>query len=164
MTFREPKHDVFVGRGGQSGRLIIVRGCPGSGKSTLAKSLRNFYGDLVHVEADMYFERDCGGYQFNPEKLVHAHRWCQDTTKIMLNTTGKVVVSNTFTRFSEMSDYVKFAFDNNFILDIYTCTNEFQNQHGVPEEKLLGMRNRFQSHEDIMKTICGLYHEQYLQY
>jgi tRNA uridine 5-carbamoylmethylation protein Kti12 len=145
--------------------MIIVRGCPGSGKSTLAKALLALHGyQVVHVEADMYFERERLGYQFNFEELNSAHRWCLNSTKIMLNTRNQVIVSNTFTRFREMIDYVEFALNNNFTMHIYSCTSEFQNQHNVPEDKLKQMRERFQPHSEIMKSISELYCAEHLPY
>lgn len=165
MTFREPQRSVFSGRGGKNGRLILIRGCPGSGKTTLAKTLWTIYGEqLVRIEADMFFEKDRLGYDFDVEKLGSAHRWCLNTAKIMLNTRRNVAVSNTFTQFKEMADYVNFALNNDFALEVHTLTSEFVNSHNVPEDKLKQMRARFQTHEDVMKRIEELYCAEYLPY
>lgn len=161
--FKKPEHSTFKGRYSDGGTLILIRGCPGSGKSTLAKSLSCFHPpSMVHLEADMYFERNGGGYLFNPEDLHRAHRWCLETTKIMLNTRSHCVVSNTFTRYAEMVDYVNYALAQGVGLEIYTLTSEFQNQHNVPEEKLRQMRDRFHSHEFIMKCIQETYAQDHL--
>lgn len=49
-------------------KLYIIRGAPGSGKSTKAKALIAENLDLLHFEADMFFEQD-GPYKFNPGRL-----------------------------------------------------------------------------------------------
>jgi len=70
----------------------------------MAKTLWTQYGEkLVRIEADMYFERNRLGYDFQLEELQRAHRWCLNTAKIMLNTRGLVCVSNTFTKWGEMN-------------------------------------------------------------
>jgi adenylate kinase family enzyme len=162
LTFRKPEHSIFHGHHGDGGTLILVRGCPGSGKSTLARSLSTFHPPvLVHIEADMYFEREGNGYQFNIDDLNRAHRWCLDTAKIMLMTRGNCCVSNTFTRFSEMADYVMFALGMDITVEVYTLTSEFQNQHNVPDDKLKQMRERFWDHDRVMKQIEELYRAEY---
>ena len=125
---------------------IRDRGLPGSGKSTLAKSLGGF-----HVEADMYFIND-GEYKFDATKLRDAHEWCQNevNTAIILNhTTGvnkRIVVSNTFTQEWEMKAYTDLA--ESYDYRVYSLIVENRhggvNEHGVPEDKLEQMKNRFE--------------------
>ena len=61
--------------------LYLIIGVPGSGKSTYAKELADKltytlgYTPKIY-EADMYFNRS-GNYQWKPEYLGHAHKWCQ---------------------------------------------------------------------------------------
>ena len=126
--------------------LFLLRGLPGSGKSTLAKSLGGF-----HVEADMYFIND-GEYKFDGSKIKDAHQWCQNevnTAMILNHTTGvnkRIVVSNTFTQEWEMKAYTDLA--ESYDYRVYSLIVENRhggvNEHGVPEDKLEQMKNRFE--------------------
>lgn len=121
--------------------LYIVRGIPGSGKSTFAKSLGG-----VHFEADMYFMEN-GEYKFDPSKLKLAHNWCAiQTQKAMVDEEPIVVVSNTFTQEWEMETYFKLANENNYKVFSLIVENRHGgvNEHGVPEDKLELMKNRFE--------------------
>jgi len=126
--------------------LFLLRGLPGSGKSTLAESLGGF-----HVEADMYFIND-GEYKFDGSKIKDAHQWCQNevnTAMILNHTTGvnkRIVVSNTFTQEWEMKAYTDLA--ESYDYQVYSLIVENRhggvNEHGVPEDKLEQMKNRFE--------------------
>ncbi len=121
--------------------LILLRGCPGSGKSTLAKSLGG-----KHFEADMYFIRD-GEYKFDVTKLKEAHEWCRSSIGgLMINEEPKLVVSNTFTQEWEMKPYYELA--ERYGYRVYSLIVENRhggvNEHGVPEDKLEQMKNRFE--------------------
>lgn len=123
--------------------LFLLRGVPGSGKSTLAKSLG---GD--HFEADMYFIRGLGDvYQFDASKLKNAHSWCQMMTETsMMDSKERIVVSNTFTQEWEMESYYELA--EKYGYRVYSLIVENRhggvNEHGVPEEALQRMENRFE--------------------
>lgn len=121
--------------------LYLLRGLPGSGKSTLAKSLGG-----KHFEADMYFVRD-GGYKFDVTKLKDAHEWCRSSVGgLMINEEPKLVVSNTFTQEWEMEPYYKLAEKYGYRVHSLIVENRHGgvNEHGVPEEKLEQMKNRFE--------------------
>lgn len=127
--------------------LFLLRGLPGSGKSTLAKMMSD-----THFEADMYFVDENGNYNFDVTKLKEAHTWCQDQVNMsmILNiTTGDnsvIVVSNTFTQEWEMEPYYKLA--NAYGYKVFSLVVENRhggvNSHGVPEDKLEIMKNRFE--------------------
>ena len=123
--------------------LFLLRGLPGSGKSTLAKSLGG-----EHYEADMYFIRGLDNvYQFDAYKLKNAHEWCRMITETsMMNSKEKIVVSNTFTQEWEMQPYFDLA--EKYGYRVYSLIVENRhggiNEHGVPEEKLLQMKQRFE--------------------
>ena len=121
--------------------LFLLRGLPGSGKSTLAKSLSE-----SHVEADMFFMKD-GEYKFDGSKIKDAHNWCQDVVEHWMDENKpKIVVSNTFTQEWEMDNYYKLA--ERFGYRVFSLIVENRhggaNEHGVPEEKLEQMKNRFE--------------------
>ena len=121
--------------------LFLLRGLPGSGKSTLAKLLSE-----SHIEADMFFMKD-GEYKFDGSKIKDAHNWCQDVVEHWMDENKpKIVVSNTFTQEWEMDNYYKLA--ERFGYRVYSVIVENRhggvNEHGVPEEKLEQMKNRFE--------------------
>jgi hypothetical protein len=126
--------------------LYIVRGIPGSGKSTFAKSLGG-----THFETDSFFMVD-GEYKFDPTKLKEAHKWCQDSvnTAMLLNHTAGfnnvIVVSNTFTQDWEMEPYFQMAdyFDYKVFSIVVENRHGGINQHGVPEDKIQIMKDRFE--------------------
>ena len=131
-------------------KLYIVRGIPGSGKSTLAQQIAKSFTRSEHFEADMYFMRN-GVYDFDFRLLGPAHRWCLEMTRRTLQDfvdhdveDSCVIVSNTFTRLSEMDDYFDIARELNIIPSVVLAQGNFQNVHGVPEDKLQIMRDRFQ--------------------
>lgn len=132
-------------------RLLLIRGLPGSGKSTLAKSIVDLAPDFVyHVEADMYHVvTDSDGfehYEFKPEKVKEAHRWCQETA---FNFLGRircdtVIVSNTFTQLWEMKPYIDYCKNNKIEYTVITCEGDHGNIHGVPDEVMERMKARWE--------------------
>ena len=126
--------------------LYLLRGLPNSGKSTLAKTM-----GAVNFEADMFF-MEGNEYKFDPTKLKQAHQWCQNQVEITMKLSDKVIgdkkiaVSNTFTQEWEMEDYFKLAekYEYKVVSLILENRHGSQNVHGVPDEKLQIMKDRFQ--------------------
>lgn len=125
-------------------KLVLVRGLPGSGKSTFAKRYSEDWF-AVHLEADMYHMVN-GVYQFNGDNVPKAHAWCFETTKILLNSGVTVVVSNTFTKISEMQKYLDLADTLGIEREVYRSFGNFGSIHNVPEEVMVKMRDRFQDY------------------
>ena len=122
--------------------LYIVRGIPGSGKSTFAKTLGG-----QHYEADMFFINENGEYNFDVTKIKDAHKWCQSFVETnMVLEYPKIVVSNTSTQEWEMEPYFKLAKEYGYTVFTIVVENRHggTNEHGVPEDKLEQMRNRFE--------------------
>ena len=123
--------------------LILLRGLPGSGKSTFAKLLGG-----NNYEADKYFERGLDNvYEFNPSKLKNAHEWCRDLVFMdMVKNEPRIVVSNTFTQEWEMDTYYELAKQYGYRVHSIIMENRHDgvNEHGVPEDKLEQMKNRFE--------------------
>jgi Predicted kinase len=120
-------------------KLLLIRGLPGSGKSTMAAGLEGF----KHYEADMYFTHD-GEYSYNKDEIQDAHAWCQMRTFAALDDGNDVVVSNTFSRRWEMQPYEEMAQRFGAALLIITVKGEHRNVHGVPDEVIERMRQRWE--------------------
>ena len=127
--------------------LILVRGVPGSGKSTYARTLVDWYN--YAIEADHYFVRIDGVYDFNPKLLKNAHDWCYNEVIEALQDDPEftVCVANTFTRVWEMQKYVDYAKTNGVPFKVVRCTGQYQNIHGVPDKKVQEMLERFEDYE-----------------
>jgi len=122
--------------------LYICRGIPGAGKSTFAKTLGG-----QNYEADMFFINENGEYNFDFTKIKDAHQWCQGMVKgDMILEYPKIVVSNTFTQEWEMEPYFELARKYGYKTFSIIVENRHggTNTHGVPEDKLELMCNRFE--------------------
>jgi len=131
--------------------LYLIRGVPGSGKSTFAHTIWN---DYAICEADQYFvNKETGEYEFKPDEIKIAHQWCKDEVENRMKDNQvnpqyypEIVVSNTFTQEWEMESYYKLAEKYGYRVFSLIVENRHggKNTHGVPEEKLEIMKNRFE--------------------
>lgn len=131
------------------GELILLRGLPGSGKSTLAKIILQLRStdEPEILSADDFFENKEGDYNFDSTKLKEAHNYCQfRCSERMRQQKARIVVANTFTQEWEMEEYFKMAERYNYRIHTVIVENRHGNEnvHGVPEDKLQQMKNRFQ--------------------
>jgi len=92
----------------------------------------------------MYFERPDGVYDFNPKLIPNAHQWCYQQTIWHLDKLYSVIVSNTFTRKWEYQEYIDYCKEHNIPYEVITCTGNYQNVHGVPQETIEKMRQRWE--------------------
>lgn len=132
--------------------LYIVRGVPGSGKSTFAKRLVG--DDFLVCEADKYFvDKETGEYNFDFTKIKDAHKFCQDTVETYMkdslvndNFYREIAVSNTFTQEWEMERYYELAKQYGYKVFSVIVENRHEgiNEHGVPEDKIQIMKDRFE--------------------
>jgi hypothetical protein len=129
--------------------LYIVRGLPGSGKSTFARSIAKPYQIF---EADQYFMKR-GKYNFDPTKLRDAHDSCKQRVvnrmrESLFNSIffRNIVVSNTFTQDWEMKFYRNIARKYGYKVHTIIVENRHKgtNVHGVPEDKIEIMKDRFE--------------------
>ena len=132
------------------GVLFLVRGLPGSGKSTFASHIWNEY---AICEADKFFYDKEGNYNFDGSKIKQAHAWCKNEVEVRMKDHQinqqfypEIVVSNTFTQEWEMEDYYKLAEKYGYKVISLIIENRHggKNVHGVPDDKLEIMRNRFE--------------------
>jgi len=131
-------------------KLYIVRGLPGSGKSTFALNLVG--SDFLVCEADKYFMVD-GEYKFDGSKLKEAHESCRNLVETYMKDSlvndqfyREIAVSNTFTQEWEMQAYIDLAKQYGYMVFTVIVENRHGgvNQHGVPDEALTRMRDRFE--------------------
>jgi predicted kinase len=132
--------------------LYLVRGLPGSGKSTLANTLAQGQEYLV-CEADKYFiDKETGEYKFDVSKIKDAHESCRATVEMYMHDSTinnqfyeTIVVSNTFTQEWEMKAYYELAEKYGYRVTSIIVENRHdgKNIHGVPDDKLEIMKNRF---------------------
>ena len=130
--------------------LTLVRGLPGSGKSTFANLITNKFSIC---QADLFFYDKEGNYNFDGSKLKLAHVWCFNQVRIRMEDNKlnpqfypEIVVSNTFTQEWEMLPYYDLAKKYGYRVHSLIVENRHGgvNEHGVPEDKIKLMKNRFE--------------------
>jgi predicted kinase len=126
--------------------LYIVRGLSGSGKTTLANKLC----PLVY-SADDWFYDNKGNYNFDPSQLADAHADCFTNVECAMldgseEENDALAVANTFSQSWEVEPYFKLAKKYDYSPFVVECQNTFKNVHGVPQETIEAMKNRW---EDI---------------
>jgi cytidylate kinase len=117
--------------------LVLIRGLPGSGKSTMAGVLASV--GYAHFEADMFFMVD-GTYRYDASRIREAHAWCQQMTRKMLERGQRVVVSNTFTRLSELAPYLSMTLN----VRVIEAQGRWANVHDVPPVTIRRMAERWE--------------------
>jgi len=129
--------------------LVLLRGLPGSGKTSFANFIWSSY---AVCEADKFFYDKESNYNFDATKLKEAHEWCRNEveTRMQDNQNNpqyypEIVVSNTFTQEWEMEAYFDLAkkYDYRVVSLIVENRHGNSNIHGVPDDVLNKMRNRF---------------------
>jgi len=132
--------------------LIIIRGLPGSGKSFLAHHIHDAIlcnggmngWEVEHWQADDFFGIG-KEYKFTPEDVPKAHKWCfNGVVNSMLRKVENIIVSNTATRRWEYENYIKAAREYGYKVQVIDVHGEFENVHGVPEEHLTKMAERWE--------------------
>jgi predicted kinase len=124
--------------------MILVRGLPGSGKSTKAREIMDYRTHAVAwCEADHYFITN-GKYSYDQSRVSIAHRWCQKKAEDGMLQGHDIIVSNTFTTYAEMIPYFILAKDYGYRVEIIKCIGEFPNIHGVPDDVIQRMKDRWE--------------------
>lgn len=126
-------------------KLFLIRGLPGSGKTTIAEGMiKSNNNRWQHFEADDFFT-ETGKYVFVPENQIAAHAFCQYNAFKALENGENVIVSNTFTTVAEMLPYIIFAHRHMIRVRVIKAMGSFTNIHGVPEEVMQKMRDRWEA-------------------
>jgi hypothetical protein len=97
-------------------------------------------------EADHYFIDNEGNYNFDPSKIKDAHKDCQDNVRYAMESSiTKIAVSNTSTQEWELQPYFELAEKYGYTVFSVIVENRHGgvNQHGVPEDKIQMMKDRF---------------------
>ncbi|XP_071379722.1 NEDD4-binding protein 2-like 2 [Centroberyx affinis] len=134
--------------------LILMRGLPGSGKSTRAKELLSTGPSGLILSTDDYFAHK-DGYLYDPSLLGAAHEWNQSRAKeAMHQGRSPVIIDNTNIQPWEMKPYVQMALERRYTVHFNEPDTrwkfdplelEKRNKHGVPQEKIAQMLDRFSS-------------------
>jgi ABC-type lipoprotein export system ATPase subunit len=132
--------------------LIIIRGVPGSGKSTMALYMwdgdRSAGMSAVVLEADMFMLNENGNYQFDGTRLKECHQKCQQFTCMeMVRQTERIYVANTFVKKWEADAYYALAKVWGYTVRIYRLEGNFENTHGVPQDRVDIMRANMEPYE-----------------
>lgn len=126
-------------------KLILIRGVPGAGKSTKAKEL--MYGNELwarHIEADHYFVRPDGVYDWNPKFIKNAHEWCQSQAEDAMKAKCMVIVANTFVAKSTMEPYIEMAKRHGYSVEIIVMNGGYKSIHNVPDDTVARMQQQFE--------------------
>lgn len=132
--------------------LILMRGLPGSGKSTLARELLSTGPSGIILSTDDYFAHK-NGYHYDPSLLGAAHEWNQIRARDALHDgLSPIIIDNTNIQAWEMKPYVQMALERGYKVDFREPDTrwkfdpyelEKRNKHGVPQEKIAQMMDRF---------------------
>lgn len=112
--------------------LVLIRGIPGSGKTTYAKY---HFPEYECVAADDWFHDEKGVYRFNPTQLKEAHSWCLNKAKSWLEEGKSVVVTNTFIKNRDLTNYIALK-SPTIDLQVVRLTTWYANTHNVPMSKI----------------------------
>lgn len=132
--------------------LVLMRGLPGSGKSTAARELLCTGPSGLILSTDDYFAHP-DGYLYEPSLLSEAHHWNQNRAdNAMLDGRSPLIIDNTNLQAWEMKPYVSMALERGYRVYFQEPNTQWKfdpvelerrNKHGVPQQKISQMLERF---------------------
>ena len=131
--------------------LRCFRSYPGSGKSTAAKMM--FPGVLL-LENDQFLISD-DEYKWSPERVKEAINWCMQMVRTALENNFDICVANTFTKKQYVEAYKKIADEYGAKFEVYRCTGNFKNVHGLSDELVQKFKDAMEDYPDeiIVKPV-----------
>lgn len=126
--------------------VVIIRGVAGSGKSTFANLLAQGHGAKI-VEADKYAYNEHGVYDWKFEDLSSYHRKAMaEFDNHIENSENMIIVSNVSARWQDFKYYFNKAKEAGYKVTtlVVENRNDTNSVHGVPDETLKNMREKFQ--------------------
>lgn len=144
--------------------VVLMRGLPGSFKSTTTKRLAEDNNGII-FSTDNFFMVD-GEYKFDGKYIGDAHTWNKlEFLMAIRSEFPYIIIDNTNTQYWEMEPYIKTAFefgydvaieepDNPDKFDVELCSQ--RNTHGVPQEVIQKMKDRWETTSSIYDKIKGL--------
>ena len=140
--------------------IYLIRGLPGSGKTTLARHIQGVLG-CAHFEADQFFTKDNGVYDFNPKLLGAAHENCHLSFLQQIRAGRSVIVSNTFTTEKEIRKYIDDGLTYGMRIVVITCHGDFGSIHNIPDDVITKMKNRFVANLELEKIFPTIIFQDY---
>lgn len=130
--------------------LIILQGAPGSGKSTEAEHLKKTLGAVI-CSTDTFSYNEYGQYEFNPKLLEERHRKCRELCNFYMGWDMPwIVLDNTNIKGSNIEPYIHLAEKHGYKIQVRRFTDEYENQHGVPKEKVEKMKTAMEDLESFI--------------
>jgi len=86
-------------------------------------------------------------YQWELSHVHHNHVALHKIAKIVMDRGADLIISNTFTRKWEFRDYVDYAHNKGYNVEVYRMCNEYESTHSVPQEAIQRMKDRFEDYE-----------------
>ena len=134
-------------------RVLILAGVPGAGKSTWANGFQKFhrdgrggpYREVDICSADDFFVTP-SGYKFDPNSIGKAHSLCLRRFVANFDHYGEVtdtIVDNTNLSVLDWAPYIRVGMAFGAAVEVHFFDGEFANIHGVPPDKMVLMRQKF---------------------
>jgi len=136
----------------QHKKLILMRAAPGSGKSTWVRDniLSKFPNAVVCSADDFFIRLGNGEYIFESSLLFAAHNQCfRRARKAMERSEMLIVIDNTNIKRRDYERYVECAKENGYMVYQKVVDGNFNNVHGVPDEKVNLMKKNFEIDDNI---------------
>ena len=102
--------------------------------------------NTVRTQRYLSIDSKTNEYKFDVSKIKDAHADCQERCRKWMESGYQIIVSNTFTQEWEMNPYYDMGKEFGYTIFSLIVENRHggKNIHGVPDDKLEIMKNRFE--------------------